>query len=71
MKAKINISKCISCEECTYVCPVDAIRLSHKTGKPYIIQSRCRGCGACIDVCPVGAIKLKGNDVKNYRRKKD
>ena len=61
MKPKINLSKCISCEECVYSCPFDAIRLSRKTGKPYIFYKRCKDCGRCVDICPVGAIKRKGN----------
>jgi len=68
MKPKINLSKCLGCEECVYSCPVDAIRISKKTGKPFIIEKKCINCGSCIDACPINAIKRLGNDQKNSKR---
>jgi len=58
-KPKVNINKCISCEECIDICPCNAIRISKKTGKAFIINKYCRDCGSCIDICPVNAIKRR------------
>ena len=59
MKPKISQSKCISCEMCIMECPNDAIRISKKTGKAFILTKKCIECGSCVDVCPVNAIKIR------------
>jgi len=62
MIPKISVNKCIKCFECidNFTCPVDAIRLSKKTGKPYINSRICVGCEDCTHgVCPVGAIRVR------------
>jgi len=59
LKAKVNPNKCIGCLVCADYCPVDAIRLSNKTGKAFIKSDKCTGCGECVEECPVKAIKLK------------
>jgi len=56
---KVNQSKCLACEVCIDTCPCDAIIISKKNGKAFILQNKCVGCGACIEACPVKAIKRK------------
>ncbi|MEJ2253409.1 MAG: 4Fe-4S binding protein [Nitrospirota bacterium] len=48
--------KCIGCQKCTKICPVDAP--SGEKKKMHVIdQSRCIGCGICTAACPVQAIE--------------
>ncbi|MEW5693933.1 MAG: NADH-quinone oxidoreductase subunit NuoF [Candidatus Hydrogenedentota bacterium] len=58
----INPDKCIGCQQCFKICPVNAI-----TGQPKYVHiidaSKCTKCGQCFEVCPpkVGAvIKVSG-----------
>lgn len=58
---KITITtKCIGCDMCTAVCPVDCI-VGAKKEQHYIDYKRCTHCGACISVCPVSAITSGNN----------
>jgi|Deesub1362A_J573_1020465.scaffolds.fasta_scaffold00045_75 Na+-translocating ferredoxin:NAD+ oxidoreductase RNF subunit RnfB len=47
--------KCIGCQKCTKVCPVDAAS-GEKKKKHTINQDKCIGCGICTAACPVQAI---------------
>ncbi|HWR88624.1 MAG TPA: Fe-S cluster domain-containing protein [Dissulfurispiraceae bacterium] len=48
--------RCIGCQSCRKVCPVDAA--SGEPKKRHVIdQSRCIGCGICTAKCPVQAIE--------------
>ena len=58
MKAKVNKTKCVSCEACIYECPCDAIILSKKSGKAFVLKNKCMGCGVCVETCPLKAIKM-------------
>ncbi len=60
----VDASKCITCQLCIPVCPVDAISI--KDGKAHIDQDICINCGICYDStgedydgCPVDAITKK------------
>jgi len=47
--------KCIGCQKCAKVCPVDAA--SGEKKKMHVIdQHKCIGCGICTAACPVQAI---------------
>ena len=55
----VDEEKCVGCEECVDVCPVECI----VPGKPedqwpwyYIDPDTCIDCGACIPECPYEAI---------------
>lgn len=59
MKPKVIQHKCVGCGECTYICPVDAIRINSKSGKAHINTKKCVNCGECISACPIKAIKRR------------
>ncbi|MEP9410060.1 MAG: 4Fe-4S binding protein [Candidatus Brocadia sp.] len=46
--------KCVGCEECLHVCPLESIIMKHE--KAEILQCKCDECERCIPVCPVKAI---------------
>ena len=49
--------KCVSCGNCSEVCPEEAIDLHH-AGR--IIRDRCERCGLCADACPGNALRSIG-----------
>jgi len=54
----INYKKCISCQTCAKICPVDAISLNKKN-QPKIDENKCIKCQTCEICCPVKAIKIE------------
>ena len=49
-----NEEKCLGCNKCFYVCPVEGANISYiKNGKSYtkIDEKKCIMCGSCINVC--------------------
>ena len=48
---KYNADRCISCNKCIEVCPVEAVDLSTFSTN----DDLCIKCMACVKVCPVGA----------------
>jgi ferredoxin/protein involved in ribonucleotide reduction len=50
-------AKCVNCETCTKVCPVDNIIIKNKIVS---IGLHCEQCLACVHNCPVRAIHYKG-----------
>ena len=58
-KPKVDSNKCVACEECINICENDAIIISKKTGKAFIIQGKCVNGGSCIDICPMKCIKRR------------
>jgi pyruvate formate lyase activating enzyme len=50
--------RCIHCDRCIPICPVNAINLTSETIS--INRSRCNHCGRCAEVCNAEAIKLLG-----------
>ncbi|HIJ59922.1 MAG TPA: 4Fe-4S binding protein [Nitrospirae bacterium] len=54
-KAHVITEKCIGCQACKKICPVDAIEGEAKQ-KHTVNQIKCIGCGICTSKCPVQAI---------------
>ncbi|AEF97159.1 4Fe-4S binding protein [Methanotorris igneus] len=56
-KIEVNEEKCIACNRCVEVCPVNAI----EPNTPFpveIDEKKCIYCGKCVEVCPVNAINI-------------
>ena len=49
--------KCVGCEDCVEICPVNAITMVN--GKAVIDQTKCISCGKCVDACTYSAIEGK------------
>jgi len=74
----VNPDRCISCGECSKVCPVEvpndfnlgktkrkAIDKDFPLAIPdsyNILESACTKCGKCVEVCPTGAIDLDAQE---------
>lgn len=56
MSAIVNPEKCIGCQACVGVCPVEAITMNDD--KAVIDAEKCIDCGACVGECPVEAIDM-------------
>ncbi|MDA8235314.1 MAG: NAD(P)-binding protein [Clostridia bacterium] len=51
---------CISCNNCFYFCPDQAVvKNSDLCGEYHILEQYCKGCGLCVEECPRGAVTLK------------
>lgn len=53
---EVLTSKCIACDLCEKLCPVDAITIVGGTAR--IDSAKCSGCGLCVSVCPVDALRF-------------
>lgn len=55
----IDPNRCIGCDVCVDVCPLDVIRLDRQTEKAYIKYLRdCQSCFLCEVECPEDAIRV-------------
>jgi formate hydrogenlyase subunit 6/NADH:ubiquinone oxidoreductase subunit I len=54
---KIDLSQCIGCELCVYVCPNHALALVNKVAIVATPEA-CNYTGACQEICPTEAISL-------------
>ena len=66
---KVDVEKCIGCEQCIKDCSLSEIYL--KEEKAYIKNERCSKCGHCIGICPVDAVYTDDYDmseVKTYKK---
>ncbi|MHC1636096.1 MAG: 4Fe-4S binding protein, partial [Candidatus Methanospirareceae archaeon] len=55
-----DIEKCISCFQCAFVCPANAIWLKEAPNRRYyptIDYAKCIFCHFCVDSCSSGALK--------------
>ncbi len=53
----VDSEKCIGCEECVEVCPVDVYEMQDE--KSTVVNGEeCLGCESCIEVCEQEAITV-------------
>ncbi|MCS7114803.1 MAG: FAD-dependent oxidoreductase [Nitrososphaerota archaeon] len=57
-KAVVDESKCIGCNVCAVVCPVEAVKKDNR-GIAVVNEDLCKGCGLCAARCPEQAITMK------------
>ena len=76
---KVNPDKCIGCNNCVRVCPMENIHLvesiktqdrpsDSKNGQVAFIGDRCTVCFACVHACPQQAISTNGRVVLKERQ---
>lgn len=62
---KFNVNnKCIGCNMCERVCPVDNIIMENNKPK---WSGKCTDCMACINICPKEAINIGKSTIKKNR----
>ena len=63
-KPVVNEDKCIGCQKCVHVCPVNAMRMKKTNNglKSKVDYDYCKGCSACASECPVKAIIMKRDE---------
>lgn len=49
---------CIGCGQCCKACPMQALTLSPRDGKPELAKNKCISCACCHEICPKGAIHM-------------
>ncbi|MBG0769062.1 4Fe-4S binding protein [Methanococcus maripaludis] len=54
----VESNKCIRCELCYEMCPVDAIKEPSVKSPAEILPEKCVKCEICAKTCPVGAINV-------------
>ena len=54
-----NMCQGCTAHPCEEVCPKDAVKLDHTTGRSHIDQDKCIKCGRCADVCSYNAIIIQ------------
>ena len=61
--AKVDLDKCIGCQECVERCPFGAVDVvkpaDSKKLKASIIEDDCMGCGVCIVGCEQKALTFE------------
>lgn len=57
MPVVVSAAKCIGCEACIPVCPVQVLEMHDQ--KSVYKGEGCIECGACVPVCPTEAIDLQ------------
>jgi NAD-dependent dihydropyrimidine dehydrogenase PreA subunit len=56
-KVEVEKEKCIGCEECVNVCPVDVFEMQDEKSVP-VNADECIGCESCVEVCEQEAITV-------------
>ncbi|MEM3673127.1 MAG: FAD-dependent oxidoreductase [Candidatus Bathyarchaeia archaeon] len=57
-KAVVDENRCVGCNVCAVICPVEAIKKNEK-GIAQVNEDLCKGCGVCAARCPEQAITMK------------
>ena len=50
--------KCVGCEECVDVCPVEVFEMENEKSVP-VNAEECLGCESCVEVCEEGAFTIE------------
>jgi len=56
-QVEVDADKCIGCEECVEVCPVDVYEMEDGKSVP-VNADECLGCESCLEVCEQDAITV-------------
>jgi NAD-dependent dihydropyrimidine dehydrogenase PreA subunit len=56
-KVEVDKGKCIGCEECVNVCPVDVFEMQDEKSVP-VNADECIECESCVEVCEQEAITV-------------
>lgn len=54
----VDQSKCVGCEECVDVCPVEVFEMEDEKSVP-VNAEECMGCESCVEVCEEDAIVVE------------
>jgi NAD-dependent dihydropyrimidine dehydrogenase PreA subunit len=54
---EVDKEKCIGCEECVNICPVDVYEMKDEKSFP-VNAEECIGCESCVEVCEQEAITV-------------
>jgi NAD-dependent dihydropyrimidine dehydrogenase PreA subunit len=54
----VDEDKCVGCEECVDVCPVEVFEMEDGKSKP-VNAEECLGCESCVEVCEESAITIE------------
>ena len=54
----VNQEKCVGCEECVNVCPVEVFKMEGEKSVPANAEE-CVGCESCVEVCEADAITVQ------------
>ena len=56
--AEVDAEKCVGCEECVDVCPVEVFEMQDEKSVP-VNADECLGCESCVEVCDEDAITIE------------
>ena len=56
-KIEVDEEKCIGCEDCVDVCPVDVYEMQNEKSVP-VNAEECIGCESCGEACEQEAITV-------------
>ncbi|QTA78215.1 4Fe-4S cluster protein [Desulfonema limicola] len=54
----VDHDKCVGCEECAEVCPVEVFQMQDGKSVP-VNADECIGCESCVEVCEEDAIVVE------------
>jgi len=54
----VEESKCVGCEECVDVCPVEVFEMQDEKSV-VVAGEECLGCESCVEVCEEAAITVE------------